>query len=120
MDLLQGIKALGDETRLRMVSILNEGDLCVCEIEEILEINQSNASRHLTKLTNAKILDYYKQAKYVYYRLNEETLREYPFIKDIIITAIKKLEMCQKDKERLKRYRSSQLNCDDLKVGKQF
>lgn len=44
------------------------------KIEEILQINQSNASRHLNKLMNAKLVTYYKEAKYVYYKLNEETL----------------------------------------------
>ena len=73
MNTVQMLKALGDETRIRIVNILRDGPLCVCEIESILEITQSNASRHLSKLMNANIVTYYKEAKYVYYKLDEET-----------------------------------------------
>ena len=118
MDLIQVMKALSDETRMRILNILKDGDLCVCEIEVILDINQSNASRHLNKLTNAKILDYYKVAKYVYYKFNNNTLKEYPFIKEIIETQTLKLELFNKDYERLSKYKSSGISCDDLKEGK--
>ena len=112
------MKALSDETRIRILSLLNEGDLCVCELEVLLEINQSNASRHLNKLTNARIIDYYKVAKYVYYKINENTIKEYPFIKEIIEAHSMKLNHCIKDFERLKTYKNSGLCCDDLKDGK--
>ncbi|WP_291582702.1 ArsR/SmtB family transcription factor [Clostridium sp. UBA6640] len=118
MDLIQVIKSLGDETRMRILNILKDGELCVCEIEVLLEINQSNASRHLNKLTNAKILDYYKVAKYVYYKLNENTTKEYEFIKEIIEKYALESKDCQNDYKRLNKYRDSGLNCDELKEGK--
>ncbi|KGK88861.1 metalloregulator ArsR/SmtB family transcription factor [Clostridium sp. HMP27] len=118
MDLIQVMKALSDETRMRILNILKEGDLCVCEIEVLLDINQSNASRHLNKLTNAKILDYYKVAKYVYYKINEDTIKEFPFLKQIIEKHAIKLNQCRIDYERLMKYRESNLSCDDLKEGK--
>ncbi|WP_186428908.1 helix-turn-helix transcriptional regulator [Clostridium sp. BSD9I1] len=118
MDLIQVMKALSDETRMRILNILKEGDLCVCEIEVLLDINQSNASRHLNKLTNAKILDYYKIAKYVYYKINEDTIEEFPFLKEIIEKHAIKLNQCRIDYERLMKYRESNLSCDDLKEGK--
>ncbi|WP_341441813.1 metalloregulator ArsR/SmtB family transcription factor [Oxobacter pfennigii] len=115
---MQVIKALADETRIRMINILRGGDLCVCELETILNINQSNASRHLVKLTNADILKFYKVAKYVYYKINQDALSEFPFLKDIIEKETAKLKMCLADNERLAKYRNSGLSCDDLKVGK--
>lgn len=118
MDLIQVMKALSDETRIRILNILKDGDLCVCEIEVLLDINQSNASRHLNKLTNAKILDYYKVAKYVYYKINEDTIKEFPFLKEIIKEHAIKLNQCRVDYERLIKYRESNLSCDDLKEGK--
>ena len=84
MNTVQMLKALGDDTRIRIVNILRDGPLCVCEIESILEITQSNASRHLSKLMNANIVTYYKEAKYVYYKLDEETLNKYSFIKVLL------------------------------------
>lgn len=112
------MKALSDETRMRILNILKDGDLCVCEIEVLLDINQSNASRHLNKLTNAKILDYYKVAKYVYYKINENAIKEFPFLKEIIEEQTIKLKQCSIDYERLKKYKDSGLSCDDLKDGK--
>lgn len=112
------MKALSDETRMRILNLLKDGDLCVCEIEVLLDINQSNASRHLNKLTNAKIIEYYKVAKYVYYKLNENTIKKYPFIKEIIENQTLKLELFNKDYERLNKYKNSNLSCDDLKDGK--
>lgn len=118
MDLIQVMKALSDETRMRILNILKNGDLCVCEIEAILDINQSNASRHLNKLTNANIIEYYKVAQYVYYRINEEIIAEYPFIKEIIEKEAMKLKRCNIDYERLKKYKNSSLGCEDLKSGR--
>lgn len=112
------MKALSDETRMRILNILKDGSLCVCEIEIILDINQSNASRHLNRLTNAGVLEYYKVAKYIYYKLKENTVKEYPFIKEIIEIHTSELELFNKDYEKLKKYKSSGFSCDDLKEGK--
>lgn len=118
MDLLQVMKALSDETRIRILNLLKDGEMCVCEIETVLNISQSNASRHLTKLTTAKIVDYYKVNKYVYYKMDQETIKEFPFINEILTSHVVKLEQCKKDLQRLKKYRESGLTCDDLKEGK--
>ncbi|MDT8718491.1 winged helix-turn-helix transcriptional regulator [Clostridium sp. 19966] len=117
MDLLQVMKALSDETRMRILNILKDEELCVCEIETVLDISQSNASRHLTKLTNAKIVDYYKINKYVYYKMNEETVNKFSFIDDIVREHASKLSKCKEDLEKLKKYKESGLTCDDLKEG---
>jgi ArsR family transcriptional regulator, arsenate/arsenite/antimonite-responsive transcriptional repressor len=118
MDLMSILKALADETRLRILNILKYGELCVCEIEILLDINQSNASRHLNKLTNAKIVEYYKKAQYVYYKFNEETLKEFGFINEIIKNDTVKMEKCNRDIARLQEYKKSDITCDDLKCGK--
>lgn len=118
MELIQVMKALSDETRMRILNLLKDGDLCVCEIEVLLDINQSNASRHLNKLTNAKILEFYKVNKFVYYKINEEIMKEFPFMKEIIEEHAIKLKQCIIDNERLKEYKDSHLSCDDLKDGK--
>lgn len=118
MDFINIMKALSDETRLRMLNILKNGELCVCEIEILLDINQSNASRHLNKLTNAGIVEYYKKAQYVYYKLKDDLLREYTFISDILYKETIKIEKCKKDTSRLEEYKASGMTCDDLKCGK--
>jgi ArsR family transcriptional regulator len=112
------MKALADDTRMRITNLLNQGDLCVCELEVLLDINQSNASRHLNKLSSAKILQYYKRAQYVYYKTNKEILEEHLFLREILNNEFERIPQCILDLNRLKRYRESGLSCDELKEGK--
>jgi ArsR family transcriptional regulator len=62
-------KALGDETRLRMVALLSHGELCVCHLEEALGLSQPNVSRHLATLRIAGIVEHRRAGSWVYYRL---------------------------------------------------
>ncbi|MBM7582788.1 ArsR family transcriptional regulator [Caldicoprobacter guelmensis] len=120
MSLIKVIKALSDETRLRILNLLRYGELCVCEIETILGITQSNVSRHLNRLMYANIVDFYKKAQYVYYRINEDTLKKYSFIRDILENELIKEELYKADLERLRQYRESKLSCDDLRRNKVY
>lgn len=114
MELIQMLKALGDDTRLRIINILSNGDLCVCEIEEVLGITQSNASRHLNKLMNAKLVTYYKEAKYVYYKIDEETIKEHKFIEVIIEQELSKIKNLNDDYENLKKFKNKGMNCEAI------
>jgi ArsR family transcriptional regulator len=63
-------KALSDETRLQMLGLLlKEGELCVCDFVDVLEITQSKASRHLRHLVNAGLLDDRREGTWVYFRI---------------------------------------------------
>lgn len=62
-------RALGDETRLRIVALLSHGELCVCHIESALDLNQSNASRQLGLLKAAGIVDSRRDGTWVYYSI---------------------------------------------------
>ena len=70
-------KALSDETRLRILSLVWTGELCVCEIEKCLNLTQSNASRHLTVLKNTGILSSAKHAQWAYYKVDEHFHKEH-------------------------------------------
>ena len=50
------LKALADENRIRILNLLRNNELCVCDIEATLDIKQSNVSRHLNKLKMAGII----------------------------------------------------------------
>lgn len=65
-------KALAEESRLRILAILMEGEMCVCEIESCLKMTQSNVSRHLTALKNSGIVESYKKAQWAYYKVSEK------------------------------------------------
>ena len=67
--LVDVLKALSDETRLRILNLLYESELCVCDIMEILKISQAKASRHLIYLKNAGLVKDRKQAQWAYYSL---------------------------------------------------
>ncbi|MFW5786803.1 MAG: ArsR/SmtB family transcription factor [bacterium] len=63
-------KALAHQTRLEIVDILtDEGEKCVCELTEILDVSQSSVSKHLGILKNAGIVDSRKEGLNVWYNL---------------------------------------------------
>ena len=69
-DLASVFKALSDETRLTIMGLVfRHGHLCVCEVEQILGITQSKASRHLRYLRNAGILVDAREGLIMNYRL---------------------------------------------------
>ena len=62
------LKVLADEARLNMLwLLLNHGELCVCDIMEVLEVTQSKASRHLRILYNAGLLTERRAGLWTYY-----------------------------------------------------
>ena len=65
-------KALAEESRLRILSLLIEGEMCVCEIETGPGMTQSNVSRHLSALKNSGILDSSKKAQWAYYKISDQ------------------------------------------------
>ncbi|MEE9203279.1 MAG: metalloregulator ArsR/SmtB family transcription factor [Dehalococcoidia bacterium] len=71
-------KALSDDTRLRMLTLLLPGELCVCEIMQALSVSQSRASRNLGILRDAGLLKDRRQGQWVYYSLDGDTLASYP------------------------------------------
>lgn len=73
-------KALADETRLRILALLLEGELCVCEIMAALELPQSTISRHLAYLRNSGWVSDRRQGVWMYYRLND---RDEAIIRDL-------------------------------------
>jgi DNA-binding transcriptional ArsR family regulator len=67
-------KALSDENRVRILMALNTYDeLCVCNINELLELAPSTVSKHLFLLKNARLVKARKEGRWIYYRLNRDT-----------------------------------------------
>jgi ArsR family transcriptional regulator len=62
-------RALGDETRVRIVALLSHGELCVCHVERALELPQPTISRHLAVLRTAGVVSARRDGTWVYYRL---------------------------------------------------
>jgi ArsR family transcriptional regulator, arsenate/arsenite/antimonite-responsive transcriptional repressor len=62
-------KALGDRTRLRILGLLQVGEICVCDIHGSLDLPQPTVSRHLAYLRNAGLVVGRKEGLWVHYRL---------------------------------------------------
>jgi ArsR family transcriptional regulator len=62
-------RALSDWNRLRIFNLLREGELCVCDLVDVLQIPQPAASKHLAYLRKAKLVVGRKQGQWSYYRL---------------------------------------------------
>jgi DNA-binding transcriptional ArsR family regulator len=65
-------RALSDENRVRVLMFLRHGELCVCQIIEMLGLAPSTVSKHLSILKQADLIDSHKKGRWVYYRLAEE------------------------------------------------
>lgn len=63
-------KALGDSNRLRILSMLSTRDLCVCEINAVLNVSMSTISSHLKILRNAGLVNSRKDGRWIIYSLN--------------------------------------------------
>jgi ArsR family transcriptional regulator len=73
--LAQYLRLLGDDTRLRIFSLLTKAELCVCEIEDILGLSQSLVSNHLAALRRAGLVESRRDeedARWVFYRADRE------------------------------------------------
>lgn len=111
-DLVDILKALADENRLRILNLLKNGELCVCDIETVLGIKQSNTSRHLNRLKISGIITPQKMSQWVYYRLKDETFTNFPFLSVIINDEVEKIDICKKDLELLEKIKASNRCCD--------
>lgn len=65
-------KALADEGRLRILAALADGELCVCQVVELISLAPSTISRHLAILSGARLILSRKEGRWVYYRLNRD------------------------------------------------
>ncbi len=66
-------RALGDETRLRMVALLSHGELCVCHLERALDLPQPSVSRQVGILRAAGVIEGRREGTWIYYQLAPQT-----------------------------------------------
>ena len=64
-------KALADQTRLRLINLIGDDEVCVCFFAEVLKINQPKISRHLAYLRRAGVVSARREGKWIHYRLVE-------------------------------------------------
>ena len=76
-DLVKVFKALSDETRIRLLKLLQERELCVCELMQALNMTQSRVSRNLGILKDAGLVKDRREGLWVHYSLNEDSFNVY-------------------------------------------
>ncbi len=97
-------KALSDPNRIRIVKMLAEKELCLCEVREVLDLSSSTVSKHLTILRDAGLLLDSKDGRWVNFRLNHNA--EQVFIRSLIALLEKSFDdddAIREDKIKLRR-----------------
>ena len=69
-------KAMGDENRITILTLLQAGERCACQLQETLNISQPTLSHHMHILLNANLVNARKDGKWIYYSLSQEGARE--------------------------------------------
>ena len=103
-------KALSDETRLRIMALLSKGELCVCDLMEILALPQSTVSRHLATLRHAQLVEDRRQGVWMFYRLAESD----PFHHDLFVVLQRHaatLPQAVRDREALEKFQAQGKAC---------
>jgi ArsR family transcriptional regulator len=98
-ELVTIFKALSDETRLRIIKLLEQGELCVCDITAALDMVQPKVSFHLNALKEAGLIKDRKAGRWIHYRLDTSDM----FKRFLVLAVIEKapLEAVRKDRKRL-------------------
>ncbi len=103
LDIGRFFQALGDPTRLRLLNLMDEGELCVCYLVTVLREPQPKISRHLAALRAAGLVQARRDGKWMHYRL---AAPRHPGAAAVLRKALKWLrgdESMQADRARLER-----------------
>jgi ArsR family transcriptional regulator len=94
-------KALADRTRLRVIHLIGDDEVCVCFFVEVLKTNQPKISRHLAYLRRAGLVSARREGKWMHYRLTEPSdIHATRIFREVREVLANNPEM-QRDKERL-------------------
>ena len=102
-DLIRAVKALSDETRIRILKLLLERECCVCEVMQALDISQTRASRNLGLLQDAGFVKSKRDGLWVVYSIDEQGMGRCPAsLLDILRKSLDDNDILAEDRERLK------------------
>jgi len=101
----QTFKALGDETRLRIMALILSGqELCVCDIMAALDLPQSTVSRHLSYLRNTGLISDRRQGIWMYYTINKEHTEHASILSDLLSAMLLGHKQTALDQRLLKKH----------------
>lgn len=96
-------RALSDRTRLRILNLLRGGELCVCDLVNVLDVPQPTASRHLAYLRKAGLVLARKEGLWHYYRLSPAVTEFHTRLWECLATCPKVDVELARDTKRLQR-----------------
>lgn len=93
------MKALADANRVRILCVLREEELCVCQIIEMLGLAPSTVSKHLSILRQARLLEDRKEGRWMYYRHPDHPSALVKKVLTLLTTSLADDEQMQSDRE---------------------
>ena len=115
---VQLFKALSDETRLRIVGLLTQGELCVCDLMDVLEEPQSKISRHLSYLKHSGLTYSKRVGVWMHYGLRKRTDAKCDHLVRFLREELSALPQSRKDIDRLNQLRQQGWCRSDRNVTK--
>lgn len=113
-DLLTLFKALSDKTRLRILKLLEDGELCVCDMVAAFDIVQPKVSFHLNVLKQAGLVKDRKEGKWMHYGIDDSDF----FKRLLILSVVERIpkEMLEEDAKRLEEFLGNKVQAIPLRV----
>lgn len=111
-NLMNIFKALSEETRLRILKLLEHGELCVCDIVAALDMVQPKISFHLATLKEAGFIRDRKQGRWTHYRLDDSDF----FRRSLLLSVLERIpkEALAEDRRRLADFMQDKPSKDDV------
>jgi len=107
-------RVLGDDTRLRILSLLTKESLCVCQISETLKISQPSASKHLSRLCSAGIIACRRISQWCFYSFSDSFKTQYQSLHTFLLQSFLHDELYTGDKRALNLIIESNLCCREV------
>ncbi|WP_126994129.1 ArsR/SmtB family transcription factor [Thermosipho globiformans] len=111
IEVIEIIKLFSNETRARILFLISNTEVCNCDIENVLNITQSNVSKHLKQAEFLNLVNKRKSSYWTYYSLNNEMLKRYSFINEIL-KELAKIEPFKNDLKNLREYLKKPGRCE--------
>ncbi|HXE74896.1 MAG TPA: metalloregulator ArsR/SmtB family transcription factor [Candidatus Xenobia bacterium] len=103
LDLVRLLKAAAEPTRLRLLNLLREGDICVCDLQAVLGLPQYQVSRHLAELRHAGLVTDEREGQRVVYSLAATPSPELKGLQRLLKHCCPLDEVLRNDLERFRR-----------------
>lgn len=110
------LKAIGDDTRLRILRLLMIQPFCVTEIMSLLDLTQTNTSKQLGKLKRVGIIETQRKDGYTYYQWDQDFLKDEPTWTQAIQNMLNASSDYPEDRQRTLTYLEGDYTCKDLLV----